>query len=503
MPISQPRPALARRLALALLALAVTAVPAAAQAHAVDEARRLAAARDFTSAAGLLRAHLATHPDDLEAAWLLGQTLYWGNDVQGARAAYEAALGRYPDNARLRLDFARVLVETGDARRARALLVPLLDAPDAGAQARTLLGTLAYWDGDLTSAARLFDAALALDPAQADARRQLQEIRLLASPWVRVAPTVWHDDQPLDWQGVDLEAGWFPAPLTPVRLRAQPRRYTAGGPSMWLAEAEVRHYVPGARLDLELAGGVLQRASDGNRSSEWTGRGVAGFRLGAQAKILGRVERVPYLYTVASLETPVLVDAAGVELHWSRPRGWLGQAALQRQRYPDDNVLRTAYAWLLAPVVHRSDGELQVGYAFSTEDTDASRFALESPGVSLEGRYRPYYTPERVLKHAAIGAAALRISPRATLRVGGSVAIRATEDAPAFVDTQAGPARVFERRRFTPWDGRISIDVAARDRATIAVSGEAGRSAYYQWTRVGLQVTWRFTAAARRVSEIR
>ena len=158
---------------------------------------------------------------------------------------------------------------------------------------------------------------------------------------------------------------------------------------------------------------------------------------------------------------------------------------------------------MLAPIVHRPDGELQLGYAFSTDDTDASRFVLDSPGVSLVGRYRPYYTPERVLKHAAIGAAALRISPRATLRAGGSAAIRATEDAPAFVETPAGPARVFERRTFTPWDGRISIDVAARDRATISVSGEAGRSAYYQWTRAGLQVTWRFTSAARRVSEIR
>ncbi len=272
--------------------------------------------------------------------------------------------------------------------------------PEVQAQASTLLGTLAYWEGDLTSAARLFTAALAFDPGQAEASRQLREIRLAAAPWVRVAPGLWHNDQPLDWGSVDLEAGWFPTPLTPVRVRIQPRRYSFDSrlATMWLAEGDVRHYAPGLRLETELAAGVLRRTLDEEPSVEWTGRGVVGVRLPRHVKIRGRLERVPYLYTTASLDTSMLVNVAAVELHWTDPRGWLAQAALQRQQYPDDNAVRTGYGWILAPMLRRPGLEVQAGYAFSAEDAEESRFVpADRPGTSVppdssagvEGRYRP------------------------------------------------------------------------------------------------------------------
>jgi len=498
-------PPRARAAMLALVAVVLAAASVPAQTNAVREAERLVAVRDFTAAARVLRAHLAQQGGDLEAARLFAQTLYWAGDVAGARAAFEAALPRHPADPYLRIDFARMLVETGNGGRARTLLVPLLDAPEVRAHARTLLGTLAYWEGDLTAAARLFAAALASDPTQADARRQLREIRLLTAPWVRVAPAAWRDDQPLDWQGATLEAGWFPAPLTSVRAGVEARRYSATGGTIaiWLAEAAVRHYVPDARLDLELAGGAVQRTIDGTASTAWTGRGAAGLRLPHQVTLGAHVERRPYLYTTASLETPIMVGAAAVELRLDHPRGWLGQAAIERQQYPDDNTLDTAYAWLLAPVARTSGGHVQAGYAFSIEDAAESRFTLTDAGTALTGAYLPYYTPARVVKHAAIGAAAIALSPRATLRLGGSIAVSATEDAPAFVPTAAGTTLVFERRAFTPWDGRASIDIAAGDSALIALSGEIGRGAFYHWARAGLQVTWRFTSGARRLSRAR
>ncbi len=79
------------------------------------------------------------------------------------------------------------------------------------------------------------------------------------------------------------------------------------------------------------------------------------------------------------------------------------------------------------------------------------------------------------------------------------MAARTTEEAPALVRTPLGVERVFWHRRFTPWDLRASLDVALSDDTTIGVSGETGRRAFHQWARAGLQVTYRFTTAARRV----
>lgn len=63
-----------------------------------------------------------------------------------------AALERHPGNERLRLDYARMLSETGERAAARKVLDPLVRGSRPSAGAQTLLGTILYWDGDLTRA---------------------------------------------------------------------------------------------------------------------------------------------------------------------------------------------------------------------------------------------------------------------------------------------------------------------------------------------------------------
>src|SRR5206468_13015876 len=109
----------------------------------------------FAGAAALLRRFLANHPDHGDAARLLSETLYWMKDAAGARAVAEDALRRHPTDFTLRVQYGRMLVELGDADRARDVLAPAVDSP-VGGRALGLLGTIAYWDGDLAAAERLF-----------------------------------------------------------------------------------------------------------------------------------------------------------------------------------------------------------------------------------------------------------------------------------------------------------------------------------------------------------
>ena len=160
------------------------------QAPAADlltQAQRLRDAGDLAAAARILRTQLAQQPDNGDVARLLAQTLYWLKDIEGATAVYDAALARHPQDTTLRLQYGRMLAETGQRARARDLVTPLQGIPATQAEASALLGTIAYWDGDLTTAQRLFEAALRADPTHAEARRQLQEIQAASAPWVRVS----------------------------------------------------------------------------------------------------------------------------------------------------------------------------------------------------------------------------------------------------------------------------------------------------------------------------
>ena len=92
---------------------------------------------------------------------------------------------------------------------------------------------------------------------------------------------------------------------------------------------------------------------------------------------------------------------------------WLGEAAVQRQRFPDANVVRSAYAWLLAPLARGTNGQLQAGYSAAIADADEDRFVLArpqqpfpptDPRFDFAGVYHPYYTPARIVAHSVIAA---------------------------------------------------------------------------------------------------
>ena len=495
--------------ALIVLMLPAAAVSQVLTLDTVADAQRLRDNHNFVAAAQVLRALVAEHPDDGEALRLLAQTLYWLKDVSGARETYESAIVRHPEDTTTRLQYARMLAETRDAARARTLLRPLLEMNAVRADAATLMGLVAYWDGDYAGARRLFLEALQANPDQEEARRSLQDIRAVSAPWVRVFSAGWHDNQPLDSLAFGLEAGWSMRPLTELTARVEPIQYRLGDVTRTISVAEValKHYVAPSRLELELAGGTVRR-SQISGVSEWTGRGSVGVRLPQHVTLRVRIERAPYLHTTASIDTPVIVQTMAGLVQLDQ-RGWTGEAAYQRESYPDNNAARTAYGWMLAPLARQHGAQVQAGYAFSYSDADATRFALVSPTqpyppgdprFNLVGHYAPYYTPSHLLTHAAIGAVTAGPIRGVAVHIDGSYAFRATDDAPYFAVINGGVVPGTYLRTLTPWHGRGSVDITLRDGLTLTPTGEIGQTAFYSSATAGLQLTYRFKSGAARLA---
>jgi Flp pilus assembly protein TadD len=486
-------------------------LPQTAGSDPVREAISLRDAGDLPGALRLLSARVAARPSDGEAMRLLAQTLYWSKDLDSARSTYRHALELHPEDVQLRLEYARMLVETRDDSGARAILAPLADSPPARARAETLLGTLAYWEGDFSGATGHFRAALKADPTAAEARRQWREIAALTAPWVRLELEAGHDDQPLDRAAPTIAAGWFVTPLWSFDVRGRPAWYRLGDAttrSVPAGEAMLRGYSPALRLETELAGGMVRRSNPGS-TTDWTGRVAARLRLGGPAAVGARIERTPYLNTVASLGTRVMVREIVGLFTLNDPHGWLGEASYGQQHFPDSNTITSGYAWVLAPLTWKRAVALQIGYAFSAQNSLETRFTLADtahapgdPRVSPAGHYTPYFTPDHFISHSAIAAVTLGPSPATTLTANGSVAIHARDDVPSFRVTGAPPAvaLVIVRRAVTPWKVRLGFQRTLSHAVTVAANAEHNRTVFYSATTVGLQFTWRFeTAAARRV----
>lgn len=476
----------------------ITAVPLSAVAQAppqgvVAQAHRLRETGEFAAAAELLRRQLALEPESGEVARLLAQTLYWLKDIEGAQAVYARALDRHPEDFTLRLQYARMLAETGARNRARTILMPLLAIPAARAEAETLLGVLAYWGGDLSEARHRFDAALQANPDQAEAAGHLRDIRVVTAPWIRASSSVWHDNQPLDRLALGLEAGWFATPLTEVTARVQPARYRADDAtrSVEAAELAMTHVAAKARLEAAIAAGAIRR-SYGDSSWDWTGRASLGLRFPHHLTVRAQIERTPYFSTTSSLQTPVMVrSASGTVRRGGDLRGWLGELAYERDRYPDGNIVQTTYGWLLAPLVRRDDIGVQTGYGFSTSNADAIRF-------SPDGRYVPYYTPRNLERHSLLVGVTLGNGRPATVRVDASYGVRATDDAPAFVIVNGQSVPETYRRTSSPWNVRASISLKLREGLMLEPKAEAGRTVFYSWATASLQLTYRLRTSVAR-----
>ncbi len=529
------RLAVASLVVVASVAVGVVAAPTPASAQEptggaagspearVEAARRLAESGAIEAATDTLRAYLAEYPEDGGTHWLLARYLYRAGRAVEAARAYEDALVRLPGDPWLRLEYAERLLAMGEAEHVVGVLGPTLSEgapPAVRARALTLAGTAAYWRGDLGAAARRFRTALAVDSGQAEARRQLAEIRALTRSWLSVGATVLDDNQPYRRYRGTLEGGTYLTPswslavgLVPRLLDVPPAPAAEGiRTAAAVGWAELTGRIPAHRLGLRVrfggwwADGVDDGSpppqpgrgppgtgSNGEGEATWLGAAELSLKLPLGLTFRADASRDRYLSTTSAVDTLVVVRTLEAALDRAAAPGWAGEAVARAELFPDDNVVTTAYAWLLAPVLPA----IRVGWASSWQDAEESRWSL---GGLEEPRYAPYYTPERIAVHSVLGEVLVGGGP-VEVRASGRYGVWAREQEPLIVVDDVGGsasaalmANNFREREFTPWEARIEITAAPPNLPVVRVAASREATAFWTQSRLELRATYRLPA---------
>ena len=408
---------------------------------------------------------------------------------------------------------AELLRNAGHYAEAAELLRSFLRQQPDDARALVMLAETLYWQGDFSAARKYFRAVLQRDPNNAAARRQLDEIQAASAPWMRLQWELLDDNQPLVRNRFDLHAAAYINPLWSIGLRINPEWIDAedATTSLVRVEGSLGGFLPGARTELELSAGATRWHSDDNpgvssNAAEPTGRARIGVRAGSGLTISAIAERALYTATIASLAEPLPTTSLRLMTRLER-NGWLGEAALQRESYPDDNAITTTYAWLLAPIVRTTTTQLHAGYAFSFQDAASSRFVAVVPqrpgsGGTLEGRYEPYFTPERELQHGVAASLAVSAGKGARFQVNGSYGAYARRAVPVLergVDPGPGPPNrnpvireQFKSETFHPFNVRAAGTLPLGRQATFTLEAERLRTSFYQQTRLSAFMSLRF-----------
>ena len=445
----------------------------------------------------ILTTYVASHPNDPEALRLLGRAHYWSGRSDDARQRYEDALALAPHNAGLQLEYARMLAETGGLDRAREILIPLTLRGAASADAWELLGTIQYWEGDWTGARDSFVEALARDPGNREARRQLSEIAVATATSASLGLEYQDDTQPLRRSILTGELDLQITPLQRFHFLVQPQfaNVSDTARSVLAASAAWKQYMPTSKLETELSAGLLRRSF--TKSADWTWGVHLGLRLPNHFGVRASAERLASLYASASFSTPVMTTSGSLQLAWNHPNGRMGRVAAEIIRFPDDNVLRRFSGWLLLPLGPSAGFRFSAGYGYNAQHADENRFTRIGDASSILGSYIPYYTPTNLRAHSFLGVLLVKLSAGTELQLNGSYGFTATEDAPSFLVDSTPPQRtsvdrVFLERSFHPSTVKATLTARMGSYGTLLVEGVHSSNSFYDVTQVNLRFSYRF-----------
>lgn len=405
----------------------------------VSYARNLAYDKKFEEAEQLLSNFNKNH-NDINALRLHAQVLYWMKKNNEAKSVYEKTLNLFPGDAPLKLDYGRFLFETTKLSKARTLLTEYLLTDNKNAEAISMLAYIDLWTGHLAAAKKRADLLGQLYPGNGNAAKIQQEIKNYTTPYLKIQGNYYSDDQPMNGLRFEPEFGVYRSWLFSPYVKARLQNFDAGETykSSWI-EAGNKVSIASTKTDLDLSAGYFQGSNyDGDAS--WKIKLTQ--KISSAVSIDAATEKKPYQYTFASITDPFLFRLSETGLNLDHKNRWLGRVAYQNQHFDDGNNSHTSYAWLLAPIIHKNNFSLKIGYSFSSANADSNSFKPKDPlsfpqtlYAEVEGVYSPYFTPADQIIHAALMYLQIPFSKSVVFISNASIGVKATASHPyLFVD---------------------------------------------------------------------
>jgi hypothetical protein len=405
----------------------------------VSYARNLAYDKKFEEAEQLLSNYNNNH-NDVNALRLHAQILYWMKRNDDAKAVYEKTLSLFPSEASVKLDYGRFLFQINKYSKARPLLTDYIIYDSKNAEAISMLAYIDLWTGHLAAAKKKADLLDQLYPGNGDAATIYQEIKNYTTAYLKLQGNYYSDDQPMSGWRFEPEFGVYKSWLFSPYIKAKLQNFDAGDTykTSWI-EAGNKISIAATKTDLDLSAGYFQGSNyDGDAS--WKVKLTQKLFTGLSME--GSSEKKPYQYTLASINNPFLFQLAEIGLNLDYKNRWLGKAAYQNQHFDDGNNSHTSYAWLLAPIIHKTNFSLKIGYSFSYADADSNRYIPKDPlsfphvlNAEVEGVYSPYFTPSDQMTHALLAYLQIPFSKNVVFTSNINVGIKATASHPyLFVD---------------------------------------------------------------------
>ena len=470
----------------------------------IDLARTCAYQKDFANADLILTKYNHDHCD-INALRLHAQLIYWMQDFDRSIALYEETLQYFPAPSPVHLDYARVLFSMAKLPKAYKLLKVYKQFDSSNAEADIMTAYIDLWNGRNKAAEKTANQLLAKYPGNAEATDIKGKINSWTVPYAKIGMQSMSDDQPMKGSTYYMEAGVYKSWLCDPTVQTAFYRNKANEYSFhssWLQLGNTIRF--GTKTKLKLKGGLFQQ---NGKNSELSGGAEVSRQVTKYFSVQALVDKRPYQYTITSVANPVMENLMAFAVNFNRNDKWYGKTGYDIYKYGDENKIRIAYLWVLAPIVSTSHFSVSGGYAFRYADALTSTYTSKQsmtdvinnwpPVNGIPGFYSPYFTPEAQVAHSAL--ASVKITPTKKLRFTSTlnIAFSAKADNPyLYVDSHDNGLYFnhgFAQVNYTPTSWVNELGFAASSKLFFTANYAYDKLLYYQGHRGSIELKYIFS----------
>ena len=323
-----------------------------------------------------------------------------------AEQRYRELLRRRPGWRDAAVGLAQVVLWGGRYREARALFLDLIRRDQRDVEAIEGAATAAYWQGDYRTAANEFRRLAERYPDRPLARRSLSEIALAARGQERLVVEAIDDDQPYRFWRTEATSSIFTDPLTRWDVTAGSCHLV--NPVLH-ADRDTPYVSLGNEIVLPWQSLTIRSSAGAFRWPDGVARPIGGltlqFRTSPFSSMFARSEHRELLASASATLTHTAVTRTNIG--WTRyaPGSWVAGVEAGHLRYFDRNRGKYAQAYALWPMIRGERITASVGGSAAIRHTDDSRFYLDavastiSTGGGFDYQYRGSYTPYWTPQH--------------------------------------------------------------------------------------------------------
>ncbi|MDQ7818745.1 MAG: hypothetical protein RDU14_17090 [Melioribacteraceae bacterium] len=474
----------------------------------IDSARTLINSGRIEEGLEILIQCEKSFPDNIHVIRLYGQALYWNKSFDKTIDHFNNAIKKHPELSVLKLDYGRILFELNKLEEAEKYLLEYLETDHENVESQLMLASIYYWLGKPPQ--RSFSYLYPLSEKYPDNNKIMdlvREIESNTSPYVRVLSGYYNDTQPVRFFKTRIETGLYLSSLFQPSVSFESRFYQ----SSIQIQSILFHNdfkFPAANIKFTVSGGMIKYSWSSQLS--FVGSVAKTWEFVKNINLSLGYERMPYLYTLRSLQRSIIHSDYIASLNWGGNNNWNGSVTYCFQDFDDNNDVRTFSMWFLVPLVDYKMFQFDIGYAFHLADSKEDRFILDNQSEhnnnpssigNLPGIYDPYYTPRKQQTHTLLFKVNLNLSEKFNITLNNNIGFLSKIENPDFLKLETNnpvPAgskeviKVFSTVNYYPFNLNWLFDWMISDR--IRIKGEFSylKTVYYESRSISAGVKLNF-----------